>query len=360
MSPPKTSENIDPPGLELGEDPTAGAVPGPIDARRQAERARALQRRAVAFLRGRNGRIATLIVLDVGFALVMGAASSNFLTFSNFKQLFIENSMEIALTGFMALLLIGGVFDLSVDGVINMCGVIAGLLLVRHVPVAVAVVAALAAGALVGAVNGVAVTWWRMNPLMTTLGTWWATQGIAYGLTTGTEPTGFSSGFDNIGSGSIAGLSNPVVYLIVLALVLGWLLHRSRFGYHVYATGGNREGARLRGVRVNRVLVTTFILMGLASAFMGIVVAGQVDASSPFAVNGENLRVIAGAVIGGCSLTGGRGSVAGALLGALFMVMLNNAVIVLGINPYWEYTALGVVVFAAVAIDAAAARNQPA
>ncbi len=172
MSPPKTTEKIEPPDLMQGQDRTAR----PIDARTQAEHVRDLQRRALAFLRGRNGRIATLIVLDVIFALAMGAASSNFLTFSNFKQMFIENSMEIALTGFMALLLIGGVFDLSVDGVINMCGVIAGLLLVRHVPVPVAVLAALAGGALVGAVNGVAVTSWRMNPLMTTLGTWWATQ----------------------------------------------------------------------------------------------------------------------------------------------------------------------------------------
>jgi len=102
------------------------------------------------------------------------------------------------------------------------------------------------------------------------------------------------------------------------------------------------------------------VMMSLAAAFTGVVYAGQLDAASPVATNGANLRVIAGAVIGGCSLRGGRGSVLGAVLGIFFLAMLNNAVAVLGINPYWQYTVLGVVVFGAVALDATVARRSSA
>jgi ribose transport system permease protein len=307
-----------------------------------------------------SGRLIGLIALNILFALVMATITPHFLTAENFKELLIENSMEFILAAFMAFLLIARMFDLSLDGVINMCGVIAGLLLVRHVPVVLVVIVALAAGAAVGLLNGVAVTKWHMNPLMTTLGTWWGTQGIAYGLTNGVSPNVFPSGFDNIGAGSLLNIAMPVWYLIVIGVFLIWLLRKTRFGYHVFAVGGDAEAARLRGVRVDRTVIATFVMMGLASAFAGVVYAGQLDAASPVATNGANLRVIAGAVIGGCSLRGGRGSVIGAVLGIFFLAMLNNAVVVLGINPYWQYTVLGVVVFGAVALDAAVARRSPA
>jgi ribose transport system permease protein len=307
-----------------------------------------------------SGRLVGLIVLNAGFALVMALITPHFLTAENFKELLIENSMEFLMAAFMAFLLIARMFDLSIDGVVNLCGVIAGLLLVRHVPVVLVVLAALAAGALVGLLNGIAVTKWHMNPLMTTLGTWWGAQGVAYGLTNGISPNVFGSGFDNIGAGTLFGISMPVWYLIVIGSFLIWLLRCTRFGYHVFAVGGDAEAARLRGVRVDRVVVTTFVMMSLAAAFTGVVYAGQLDAASPVATNGANLRVIAGAVIGGCSLRGGRGSVLGAVLGIFFLAMLNNAVVVLGINPYWQYTVLGVVVFGAVALDAAVARRSSA
>jgi ribose/xylose/arabinose/galactoside ABC-type transport system permease subunit len=161
-----------------------------------------------------------------------------------------------------------------------------------------------------------------------------------------------------IGGGTLGGVDTPVWYLIVLVPIVAWVLAKTRFGYHVYATGGDPEAARLRGVKVDRVVIVCFVAMGVTAGLAGLVYAARLNAATPIAVSGANLRVIAGAVIGGCSLSGGRGSVVGAMLGILFMTMLTNATVVLGINPYWQYTILGGVIFAAVAADALASRRR--
>jgi ribose transport system permease protein len=240
-----------------------------------------------------------------------------------------------------------------------MTGVIVGALLVQGVPIPLAVIAGLLAGGLVGLVNGVAVTWLKMNPLMTTLGTWWIGQGIAFGITQGISSHAFPKEFIAIGMATPLGLTMPLWYMIVIVPIAIFVLSKTRFGYHVYATGGNREAARLHGVKVNRVTIISFVLVALAAALTGIIYAARLNAAVPNTVNGLNLRVIAGAVIGGCALTGGEGNIVGALLGLLFMTMLVNASIILGISPYWQISALGAVVLIAVWADAVAKRRVP-
>jgi ribose transport system permease protein len=151
----------------------------------------------------------------------------------------------------------------------------------------------------------------------------------------------------------------PIWYAVIFVGLAIFVLDKTRFGYHVYATGGNREGARLKGVKVDRVTIISFVLVALAAGLAGIVYASRLNAAVPQAVNGLNLRVIAGAVIGGASLTGGEGTIVGALLGLLFMTMLTNASIMLNISPYWQMCILGVVVLIAVGADAFAKRRVP-
>ena len=214
---------------------------------------------------------------------------------------------------------------------------------------------------IVGLVNGIAVTKFKMNPLMTTLGTWWVTQGLAFGVTQGLSSHSFPQRFIDIGYAAPFGVTMPIWYAVVLVALAIWVLAKTKFGYHVYATGGNREGARLHGVKVDRVTIISFVLVALASALSGIVYAARLNAAVPQTVNGLNLRVISGAVIGGCSLNGGEGSIVGALLGLFFMTMLTNASIMLNISPYWQMCTLGVVVLIAVGADALAkGRIRPA
>ena len=309
-------------------------------------------------------RAVIMLVINLAFILIMTRLSPYFLYagngFANFRVMLVSMAMDSIVLAAMVMLLVGGMFDLSVDGVVNMTGVITGALLVSGLNVALAIAAGVACALVVGLINGIAVTRLRMNPLMTTLGTWWVSQGIAFGITQGISSHTFPQAFIDIGYAQPLGITMPIWYAAILLVIAVWVLAKTKFGYHVYATGGNREGARLHGVKVDRVTIISFVLVALASALSGIVYAARLNAAVPQTVNGLNLRVISGAVIGGCSLNGGEGSIIGALLGLFFMTMLTNASIMLNISPYWQMCILGVVVLIAVGADALAKRRIPA
>lgn len=305
-----------------------------------------------------------LILLNLAFILVISQLTPYFLyagnNFANFRVMLIGMAVESIVLAAMVILLVGGMFDLSVDGMVNMTAVITGALIFQGTNVWLAIVLGFTSALVIGTVNGVAVTKLKMNPLMTTLGTWWIAQGIAFGITQGIASSSFPDIFKSLGQGeSIFGIATPLVYPIILLPIIIWLLSKTRFGYHVYATGGNREAARLHGVKVDRVTIMSFLMVAFAAALAGVVYAARLNAAVPQTVNGMNLRVIAGAVIGGCSLSGGEGSVLGGLLGLFFMTMLTNASVVLGVSPYWQMCILGVVLLAAVAADAYAKRRAP-
>jgi ribose transport system permease protein len=308
-------------------------------------------------------RAVIMLIINLVFILVMTRLSPYFLYaengFANMRVLFVGMALECVVLAAMVILLVGGMFDLSVDGVVNMSGVVTGALIVSGIDVWIAVAAGFASAAVVGLINGLAVTRLKMNPLMTTLGTWWIAQGIAFGITQGIASHTFPQAFRNLGEASPLSITMPVWYAVILVPLAMWVLSKTRFGYHTYATGGNREGARLHGVKVNRVTIIGFVLVALASALAGIAYAARLNAAVPQTVNGLNLRVIAGAVIGGCSLQGGEGGIVGALLGLFFMNMLTNASIILGVSPYWQICILGAVVLVAVGADAFAKRRLP-
>jgi ribose transport system permease protein len=302
-----------------------------------------------------------MLLINIGFIAIMTQLTPYFLYagngFANFRVMLVNMAMDAIVLAAMVMLLVGGMFDLSVDGVVNMSGVITGALIASGFNIWTAITAGFASALVVGLINGIAVTRLRMNPLMTTLGTWWVAQGIAFGITQGISSHTFPQSFIDLGYSAPLGISMPIWYASLLVGIAIWVLSKTRFGYHVYATGGNREGARLNGVKVNRITIISFVLVALASALAGVIYAARLNAAVPQVVNGLNLRVIAGAVIGGCSLTGGEGTIIGALLGLFFMTMLTNASILLNISPYWQMCILGVVVLIAVGADAFAKRR---
>jgi len=318
---------------------------------------RSLLRRAL----GRREVI--LLLLNFAFILVVSQLTPYFLYadngFANFRVMFVGMAMETIVMAFMIYLLVGGMFDLSVDGTVNMAAVVTGALLTQGIPIGLAIGAAIASAITVGLVNGFAVTKLKMNPLMTTLGTWWIAQGIAFGIAQGISSHSFSDEFKSLGLGAPLGITMPIWYALILLPLAVWVLSKTRFGYHIYATGGNREASRLHGVKVDRVTIISFVLVASAAALAGVVYAARLNAGVPQTVNGLNLRVIAGAVIGGCSLSGGEGTILGGMLGLLFMTMLTNASVVLGVSPYWQMCILGAVLLMAVGADALAKRRAP-
>ena len=293
-----------------------------------------------------------LIAFLILFALVVAAFQPKFLTFQNFRVIITVMGFETVVAIAMGVQLINGMFDLSVAGVANMCGVIVGALMASGMHPAPAMVIAFAVGACVGIINGMLVTKLGTNAMVTTLGTWWACQGIAYGLTGGISFHRFSEGFQALGQGRPLGIDTPIWYMLIFTAVITFVMAKTKFGYHIYATGGDRRAARLNGVKTDQLTIIVFVLSALAAAFCGIMYTARLNASAPMAVVGLEMRCIAAGIIGGISMAGGEGLVAGSVLGMLFMYMLKNATVMIGVSVYWEYTVLGLVLTAAVAFDA--------
>jgi len=304
-----------------------------------------------------SNRTIGLLLVDLAFILLLSRLSKWFLTRENFEVILTNMALEsIALAG-LTMLLAAGQFDLSVDGVVAMSGVIVGKLLNSHVAVVPAIAAAMGAALLVGLVNGAFINKLRMNPLMTTLATWWMSAGIALGITRAISPYGFPRVFQDIGQLRVFGVKIIVYYAIVIIAFFAIVLAKTRFGYHVYATGGNHRAALLHGINVDRLGITLYVIVAALAGFIGVVMAARLNAGTPNAVDGMALRVIAGAVIGGCALGGGRGSIIGGLLGLLLMNMLSNATTLLGVSPWWQKAIIGSVLFIAVTLDAIRGRR---
>jgi ribose transport system permease protein len=322
----------------------------------QAESARGRH----AALRGIFGsRVAGLVLLNVVFIALVGSYNSDFLRIENFRVIVDNMALDSVVMVGTVLLLAAGRFDLSIDGVAALSGIITGKLLVdQGASTAVAVAAGLFTGLMIGLANGVLIERVGLNPLMTTLATWWASTGIALGLTQGYSPFGFPDAFTALGQETFFGSMIAVYYATVIVVIGAAVLTFSRFGYHIFATGGDREASRLNGIRVHRIGISLYMVSGLLSAFAGVIFAARLSTASPVAFDGLALDVIAAAVIGGASLNGGRGSVIGGLLGLLLLNMLGNAAIYVGISPYWQKAISGFVLLVAVSGDAIAERVQ--
>ena len=251
----------------------------------------------------------------------------------------------------MMLLLIAGTFDLSIGGTFSMTGVVAGWLMKSAgVPVPLAVVLALLAATAAGLLNGLIVARVRVNALIATLGTMGVCRGIAV-LIGGPGISFLPPGFAKLGQTSFLGLQGPVWLMIGIAILFSVLLSRMRFFRQYYFIGNNAAAARLSGIDVPTLQILAFTIMGLLAGLAGLAFASRVGTSVSVAGDGAELRVITAAILGGASLTGGRGTIWGALIGVGFVALINNALIIGSVSSYWQSIITGIVLVLAVAAD---------
>lgn len=297
-------------------------------------------------------RIIGLIIINIGLMAALGISTPYFLTKDNLTIIVDNMALEvIAMSGY-TLLLIGGYFDLSLDGIVAICGVTAGMLMVSMGMVwYLAVLLAILVAILVGFVNGFVVVRLRVNPFIATLTTWWICVGTSLGITKALSPYGFPEAFQLLGQSRFLGFRSFVFYAIIIVVIVYILLNHTKVGAHIYASGGNRRSAELSGIEVNKIGIAMYVLMAILAGLIGLMIASRLNASSPQAVDGMALRIIAAMVIGGANLSGGGGSIVGGLLGLLLMHILSNAIIQLGISPYWQKVLLGSVLLVAVLIE---------
>jgi len=307
-------------------------------------------------------KLRALVVL-VALLVLFTALTPTFLTTNNLSILAKHVSINALLAVGMTFVVITAGIDLSVGSIAGLAGMVAGGLLTvgigGHVaPAWLAVIVALLVSASVGWLNGIMVTRLGVAPFIATLGTLYIARGAALLLSNGrtfpdlagTAARG-NTGFTAIGQSFILRVPTPVWMMVVIAAATAFVAIRTPFGRHVYAVGGNERAARLAGIRVERVIVWTYVFSALCAGLVGMIIASQLEAAHPATGESFELNAIAAVVLGGTSLMGGRGTVGGSLIGACVIGVLADGLVMMGVSEFWQMVIKGLVIVGAVTVD---------
>ncbi len=310
------------------------------------------------------GRVAPLVFLLV-LMLIFSVLQPRFLS-----ELNLFNVMrQISITGLIALgmtfvILTGGI-DLSVGSVVALAGLVAGALnkgtsanslelenaVAAGYPVLVCAAAAAMIGLLAGLIQGIAITTLDVPPFVVTLGGLSAFRGAALLYSGGGPISSFDDAYRFWGQGKLGPVPVPVLVFLAAAVLCHIVLRHTRYGRHVYAVGGNAEAARLSGLNVKAVTLSVYVVVGLFAGIAGFVLSSRLNSAEAVAGQGYELTVIAAVVIGGTSLFGGIGSVAGTVVGAILIGVLINGLVLMNVSPYIQQIIIGVIIVLAVAFD---------
>lgn len=303
---------------------------------------------ALAVFRNYSGILLGLLVLCVAMCF----ASPYFMTGSNVLNILRQVSVNAILAyGMTFAILIGGI-DLSVGPVQSMAGVICAVMIgTLGCPVWLSILSALTAGMLCGFVNGFIITKTGMPPFIVTMSMMSVCKGLAYTISGGGPVRVMESSFNQIGTGFIGVISYPVIYMLVLFAVAYYLLNHTAFGRQVYAIGGNRETARFSGINIHRTEIFVFVLSAFLAAFTGVFLTARMYTGQPSVGDGAELDAIAAVVLGGTSMSGGRGRIGGTLIGAVVIGVISNSLNLLNVSSFTQMIAKGIVIVGAVYID---------
>ena len=288
-----------------------------------------------------------LAVLVAAFSL----SSDKFLSGTNFESIVIS----VAVLGIIALavnqVVLCGEIDISTGSMMGLCAVAAGAVALSTGGLILPLLAAVAVGALCGAINGLLVTAGRIPSIIVTLGMLYALRGVILLVTGGTWITGVPNEARVLGTGTVLGVGYPVIILFALFLVMELVSRHSTWGRNVFAVGGNRRAARFAGLPIDRVRFLAFTLVGVFVGIASVIYMGRAGSVQTNTGTGLELQVVAAVVIGGTSISGGRGSSLAALTGAVLIGVILNGLVLLGVPGIWQQAVLGALILLAVATD---------
>jgi ribose transport system permease protein len=293
-----------------------------------------------------------LLLIVIAYFVVMSAIKPLFAEIAMVKIMLLSLSMNAIIACGMTILLVSGGFDLSVGSVLGLSGMVAALCMKKHgIPFYAASVFGLLAGAAVGSFNGFVIARLRINPFITTLGSMIAVRGVIKIVSKGRGLSGFPAAFNWLGQGSLLTVQMPIIFCLVMVALGEFLLRKSRFLRQNFYIGGNERSAILSGIPVARIKMFNYILSGVLAAFAGLLNTARYGNASVTAGQGVELQVVTAVIIGGASLSGGKGSILGAFLGTLLMVMIVSSINLLGVHEVWQDFVVGSVLLTAVIVD---------
>jgi ribose transport system permease protein len=294
----------------------------------------------------------SLVVSFLLLCLFFATQTSSFLSVSNLENL----ARTLAVVGItavgMTMVLITGGVDISVGSVAALTGVLTSLFWRElGVPLLPSTLLAILGGTLVGLINGFVITTLKINPLITTLATFSIVRGLAFVLSEGQTNLLSNPAFNFIGRGDIFGIPFSLLLMTVLYLVFIYILNQTQFGRNLYAIGGSLERSRLAGIQVHRHLLLIYTLCSFFAALSGVIGVSQLGSSAPRAATGLEFTVITAVVLGGTSLSGGKGSLIGTLVGVVILRILDNGLVLMKVPSFYQDVARGLVLLLAVGFD---------
>jgi ribose transport system permease protein len=313
-------------------------------------------------------RFQSLIALVI-LCLVISLMSDKFLTATNGWNVMRQISVNVCISVGMTLVVLTAGIDLSVGSVLALCGAIAASLLKNGIEIPSsnlfigftilgASVAGLLVGTSLGWFNGWVITRFKVPPFVATLAMLTIGRGLTMLWTKGFPISNLGQGFVGIGTGWFLGIPLPVWISGLIVFIAVLMTNKTKLGRYIYAIGGNENAAALSGINIKKVKIAVYSIAGLLAAVGGLLVTSRLDAAQPNAGTGYELDSIAAVVIGGTSLSGGRGTIMGTVLGAIIIGVLNNGLVLLNISPFWQQVVKGLVILVAVIIDKANSGNE--
>lgn len=282
--------------------------------------------------------------------VVFSQLSPYFLTRQNFGVIILETSATAIVACAATYVLIAGDIDFSVGAMYAFGGTFAAYAMQHYTwGWGLAAVAALGIGVALGLLNGLLAVKVGIPSFLVTLGTMGIVRGIDLTLTYTSPVPIYNSAFNSFFGGHLLGIRVPIVWAVCIAVVMAVVLARTVTGRHLYAVGGNREVARLAGIRVDRIRVGNFVLSGFLASLTGLIVAGRIGTGMPTGGTGMELDVITAAVLGGTNLFGGRGTIVGTIMGALLITVIGNGLVLTGVNPNTQQSIKGAILIVSVA-----------
>lgn len=303
-------------------------------------------------------KFSTIIIL-IAIITIFSISSSNFLTVNNILNVLRQVSVISILTAGMTFVIISGGMDLTVGAYLGLTGVIAAKFMSdMGMPIFISILLTVIIVTFFGVITGLLIVALNVSAIVITLGMMTVVRGLAYIISGGLPIYSIPDSIIYLGQGYILGIPVPVIIMLILVALMGFILKKSYFGRYIYAIGGNVDAAKLAGIAVNKIIISLYAISAFLASIAGIVLSGRISSGAPASGTGTEMDVVTAVVIGGVSVNGGKGTMLGAFLGAVIMGILSNGLTILNIGEYYQQVVKGIVLILAVTFDVLANKER--
>lgn len=297
----------------------------------------------------KSGSLIGLVALFV----VIACLNSSFIDPGNLKNLLRQVSINALISFGMTFVILTGGIDLSVGSILALSSALMGSMIKSGFDPILAIVAACLIGAALGSINGMVITFGKVAPFIATLATMTIFRGLTLVYTNGNPISGLTENeaFLMFGQGYFFGLPVPAVMMLIMFGILWFILHKTPLGRKTYAVGGNEKVSFIAGIKIDRIKIFAYTVTGMLCGMAGAILTSRLNSAQPTAGTGYELDAIAAVVLGGTSLSGGKGRIVGTLIGALIIGTLNNGLNILNVSSFYQQVVKGIVILLAVLMD---------